>query len=89
MVSFYVTITENFECFQYFDFATIFLENQNLFRKTGVPFLVETAETEHAPFLYKTAMSEANVITNIMGSTKWIYERDGTFASDFFIFLKI
>ena len=35
---FYVTINENFERFQYFNFETDFLENENLFQKTGVPF---------------------------------------------------
>ena len=35
---FYVTISENFEHFQYFNFETDFLENENLFQKTGVPF---------------------------------------------------
>ena len=27
-----------FECFQYFNFETNFLENENVFQKTGVPF---------------------------------------------------
>ena len=35
---FYVTISENFEHFQYFNFETDFLENENFFQKTGVPF---------------------------------------------------
>ena len=35
---FYVTITGNFEQFQYFRFETDFLENENLFQKTAVPF---------------------------------------------------
>ena len=34
---FYVTISESFKRFQYFDFETNFLENENLFQKTGVP----------------------------------------------------
>ena len=34
---FYVTITRNFEFFQYFNFEKSFLENVNLFRRTGVP----------------------------------------------------
>ena len=36
---FYVTISGNFGRFQYFKFETGFLENENLFPKTGVPFL--------------------------------------------------
>ena len=35
---FYVTISESFKHFQYFNFKTNFLENENLFRKTGEPF---------------------------------------------------
>ena len=31
-------ISENFEHFQYFNFETDFLENENFFQKTGVPF---------------------------------------------------
>ena len=35
---FYVTIRGIFERFQYFNFETDFLENENLFQKTGVSF---------------------------------------------------
>ena len=35
---FNVTITGNFERFQYFNFETDFLEKENLFQKTGVKF---------------------------------------------------
>ena len=34
---FYVTVTGNFKRFQHFNFETDFLENENLFQKTGVP----------------------------------------------------
>ena len=37
-VSFSVIISENFERFQYFNFEIDFLENENLFQKTRVPF---------------------------------------------------
>ena len=37
-VCFYVTISENFKRFQCFNFETNFLENKNLFQKTGAPF---------------------------------------------------
>ena len=33
---FYVTNSENFEHFQSFNFETDFLENENLFKQTGV-----------------------------------------------------
>ena len=35
---FYMTISENFKRFQYFNFETDFLENENLFQKTGAQF---------------------------------------------------
>ena len=36
---FYETISGNFERFQYFNFDTDFLKNENIFQKTGVPLL--------------------------------------------------
>ena len=36
-VGFYVTISESFNRFQYFNFETIFLEKENLSQKTRVP----------------------------------------------------
>ena len=33
-----LTISENFEHFQYFNFETDFLEKENCFQKTGVQF---------------------------------------------------
>ena len=35
---FYVTISENFEHFHYFNFEQDFLENENFLKKAGVPF---------------------------------------------------
>ena len=86
---FYVTISENFKRFQYFNFETDLPENENLFRKTGVPFLVESTKIENASFPYKTEISEANVKTNKMVTTKWTYHKERSFASNYFIFLKI
>ena len=83
---FYETISENFERFQYFNFATDFLENENLFQKIGVLFLVESTKIENASFPYKTAISEANVKTNRMASTKSTYHKEWSFASNYFIF---
>ena len=38
---FYVTLSESFKRFQYFKFETNFLENENLFQKTGILFEIE------------------------------------------------
>ena len=58
LACFYVTITGNFERFQYFNFETIFLKNENLFQKTGVPLSFASNRIENTIFEYKTAISE-------------------------------
>ena len=44
---------------------------------------------ENALFLYKTAISGAHVKTNSMVSAKWTYQKERSFANNYFIFLKI
>ena len=73
------------EHFLYCNFDTNFLENENW----RIVFLVESTKIENLSFLYKTAMSEANVKTNRIVSTKWTYNKEQNFASNYFIFLKI
>ena len=85
---FYVTISEHFKRLKYFNFETDFLENKNFFHKTAVPFLVESTKIGNASFPYKTTISEANVKTNSV-VTKWTYHKVRSFASNYFIFLKI
>ena len=85
-----MTITGNFERFQYFNFETRFLKNKRLFQqKTGAPFLVESTKIESPTFPKQATLSEANVKTNRMGSTKWTYHNERRFSSNYFIFLKI
>ena len=67
-----MTVSENFERFGYFNFETDFLENEDLSEKASCP--------------YKTAISEANVKTNRMVTTKWIYQKERSFASNYFVF---
>ena len=57
-------------------------------------FLVERSKIEKASFLYKTAISEANVKANRMVTTKCTnyklqYYRERSFTSNYFIFLKV
>ena len=59
------------------------------FKKLEYYFLVESTKIENTSFPYKTAISEANVKTNRMVSTKWTYHKERSFASNYFIFLKI
>ena len=83
-----MTASGNFEHFQYFNSDTIFLENENLLQKTG-SFLVLVTKIENTTFSYKTPLPEANDKTNRWGSTKWTYHKEQSFASKYFIFLKI
>ena len=69
-----MTITGGFECFQYFNFETNFLKTENLFpKKLENRFVVENTKIESVTYSYKTTLSEANVKTNRMGSTKCQY----------------
>ena len=52
----------------------------------GYHFLVEHTKIEKRSFPYKTAISEANVKTNRVVTTKSAYRREGSFASNYFIF---
>ena len=45
-------------------------------------FLVEASKTENTSFPFKTALSEANVKTNRMVTTKWTYLKEWSFASN-------
>ena len=48
----------------------IFWKMENFFKKLEYRFIVESTKVEKASFPYKTAISEANVKTNKMVSTK-------------------
>ena len=72
---FYVTIAGNFECFQYFNFETNFLKNENLFlKKLENRFVVESTTTESLTQPYKIAFS------------KWTCHKEHSFASIYFFF---
>ena len=58
------------------------------FKKLEYRFLVETTKIESTLFPFKTALSEANVKTNSMATTKWTYPKEWSFASKYFIFLE-
>ena len=79
-----MTISESFKRFQYFNFETNFLENEKEYR-----FLVETNEIENTLFPFKTALSETNVKTNRMATTKWTYHKEWSFGVTTYFFWKI
>ena len=67
----------------------IFWKTKTFSKKLEYRFLVESTKIENASFPYKTVISEANVKTNRMVTTKWAYHRERSFASNYFIFLKV
>ena len=67
----------------------VVLKTKTFFKKLEYLFLVASTRIQNATFLYKPALSEANVKTNRMWSTKWIYRKERSFASNCFILLKI
>ena len=58
----------------------IFRKTKTFFKKLEYRFLVETTEIEKKSFLSKTALSETNVKINRMGTTKWTYRKEWSFA---------
>ena len=83
---FYVTTSGSFKRFQYFNFETNFLENDKLFLKNRN--LVETTKIESTSCPLKTSLSEVNVKTNRMTTTKWTHHKEWSFASKYLIFLE-
>ena len=61
----------------------IFWNTKTFLKKLEYSFLVETSQIENASFLFKTALSEANLKTNRMATTKWTYHQEWSFASDY------
>ena len=62
---------------------------KTFFKKLEYRFLVQRTKIKKASFPYTTAISEANVKTNRMVTTKWAYYRERSFANNYFIFLKV
>ena len=79
-----MTITGNFERFQYFNFQTSFLKNKKFFQKLEYGFLIESTKVQNAPLPYKNALSTANVETNRIGRTKRTHHKERSFASNNF-----
>ena len=61
---------------------------KNFSKKLEYRLLVETTNIEKASIPFKTALSEANVKTNRMATTKWTYHKEWSFASNYFNFLE-
>ena len=61
---------------------------ESFFKKLNYCFLVEATKIENPSFPFKTALSEANVKTNSVATTKWTYHKGWSFASKYLIFLE-
>ena len=83
-----MTISESFKRFQHLTLKQIFWKMETFIKKLEYLFLVETTKTENTSFLFKTALSEANVKTNRMATTKWTDHKEWSFASNYLIFLE-
>ena len=66
-----------------------FCKTKTFFKKLEYRFLVESTKIENASFPYKTALSKTNVKTNRTESAQWTNQKERSFASNYFIFLKI
>ena len=88
----HVFMSQSVEILNVFNTLTlkqIFWKTKTFIKKLDYRFLVETTKIENTSFPFKTALSEANVKTNRMVTTKWTYHKERSFASNYFIFLKI
>ena len=77
-----------FNVFNIFTLNQIFWTTESFFKKLEHRFLVRTTKIENPSFPFKTVMSEANVKTNRMATTKWAYHKEWSLASNYFIFLE-
>ena len=66
----------------------IFSKTEIFSEKLENRFLVESTQIENPSFPYKTSISEANVKTNKIVSTKWTYHKKRSFVSSYFIFFE-
>ena len=66
----------------------IFWKTKTFFKKLEYRFLVETTKIENTSFPFKTVLSEANVKTNRMATTKWTYHKEWSFPSNYFFSLE-
>ena len=77
---FHVTISENFKCFQYFNFENIFWKTKNFFKNWSSVFQLKALKVLNTSLPYKTVRSEARVKTNRMVSTEVTYHKGPEFC---------
>ena len=80
---------ENLNILNTVTFKQIFWKTKTFIKKLENDFLDESTEIKNVSFPYKTTMSEPIVKINRIVNTKWTYHKERSFASNYFIFLKI
>ena len=61
---------------------------KTFFKKLECQCLVKTTKIENTSFPFRAALSKANVKTNRMATTKWIYHKEWSFVSNYFVSLE-
>ena len=82
-------LVESLDIFNALTFKQIFWKMKTFSKNLEYRLSVQSTTIENAWFSYKAVLSEANVKTNRMVSIKWTYHKQRSFASNYFIFLKI
>ena len=59
---------------------------KTFFEKLKYRFSVEATKIKNTSFSFKTVLSEVNVKTNRMATTKWTYHKEWSFASNYLFF---
>ena len=77
-----------FNVFKAVSLKQVLWKTKTFFEKWEYRFLVESTKIENASPPHKAAMSKANVKTNRLGSTKWSYHKEWSFASNYFNFFE-
>ena len=62
----------------------IFWKTKTFFKKLRYRFLVESTKIDNASFPYESVISEANVKTNRMVTTKWTYHKERMSVTNLF-----
>ena len=71
-----MTVSGNFERFQYFNLKQIFWKTKTFFKKPEYGFLVESNKIEKASFSNKNSIPKANIKTNKMVRAKPTYHKE-------------
>ena len=80
---------QSVDIFNVFNTLTLiqaFWKKKIFFKNLEYRFLIETTKIENTSFRFKTTLSEANVKTNRVATTKLTYHKEWSLASNCFIF---